>query len=215
MISIPKPAPKQPASPAWHRTFLALLPTIESYAHAAFGHLGHDARAEAVAEATAHAMVAVIGLVERGKDPRLFPGQLAHFAVLRVKAGRLVAGQSAHDVLSPMAQQLGDFEVHSLDDESCDPDCGWKACVALDSKNFTPADAVAFRLDFDSWLNSLRSRDREVGERLAVGDRPGLVASKLGLAPATVSRLRWKLQRSWERLQSMVPVGLRAVEVPA
>ena len=130
MISMPKSAPKQPTSPTWHQTFLALLPTIESYAHAAFGHPGHDAREEAVAEATAHAMVAIIGLVDRGRDTSLFPGQVAHFAVLRVKAGRLVAGQSAHDVLSSRVQQLGEFQVHSLDDESSDSGTDWKAAVA-------------------------------------------------------------------------------------
>ena len=118
------------------------------------------------------------------------------------------------DVLVPTTQQLHGYEVHSLDDDSCSQDSGWKGAVAVDSKNFTPADAVAFKLDFDRWLSGLPSRCRTVSERLAVGDRPGQLASKLSLAPATVSRLRHKLQRSWERFQNVVPAGLGA-EVPA
>ena len=212
MISIPKPRPKQPTPPAWHQTFLKLLPAIESYAHAAFGHLGHDARTEAVAEAVAHAMVAIIGLVDRGKDPRLFPGQVAHFAVLRVKAGRLVAGQSSRDVLSPMAQQLGGFEVHSLDDESCNPDAGWKAAVAQDSKHSSPADTVAFRLDFECWLGMLRRRDRRIVESLAVGNRTGEVARRYQVTPSRISHLRRELHESWERFEGEANDGATASE---
>ncbi len=202
MISIPKPKPKQPTTPAWHETFLKLLPTIESYANAAFGQLDHDARTEAVAEAVGHAMIAIIGLVDRGKDPRLFPGKVAHFAALRVKAGRLVAGQSAHDALSPMGQQLGGFAVHSLDDNNCDADAGWKAAVAQNSKHSSPADTVAFRLDFDRWLHErLSDRDKHIAERLAVGDRPGQVARKFKLSPSMISKLRRQMRQSWDEFE--------------
>jgi len=73
MIASPKPTPKQSAPPAWQKTFLKLLPTIQSYAKAAFAHLDPDAQEEAVAEAVAHAMIAIIGLVKRGKNPAAFP----------------------------------------------------------------------------------------------------------------------------------------------
>jgi hypothetical protein len=153
--------------------------------------------------------------VDAGKDPTGFPTVIASFAVKRVQSGRLLAGTSARDILAPTTQQRNGFEVRSLDDGSCDPDCGWKAAVALDSRNFTPADAVAFRLDFDRFMKGLPDRDREIGERLAVGDRPGLVATKFSVSPSLISKLRGKLERSWERFQGAVPRGIRADGVPA
>ena len=197
--------------PAWHSTFLKLLPIIETYANAAFGHLDDDARTEAVAETVAHAMIAIIGLVDRGKQPRLFPGQVAHFAVLRVKSGRLVAGQSSHDVLSPMAQQLGGFERHSLDDHSCAPSTGWKAAATADTRNWPVPDVVSFRVDFAEWLSGLRRRDRRIVEDLAVGDRPGQVARRFQLSPSGLSKLRKRMRASWKRFEGEEDVTGSAV----
>jgi hypothetical protein len=196
MIKIASTPRSNESVPDWHSTFLKLLPIIESHAKATFAYLDRDARAEAVAEAVAHAMIAIIGLVDRGKEPRLFPGQIAHFAVLRVKTGRLVAGQSANDVLSPMAQQLGGFEKHSLDDNSCDPDTGWKAAATTDTRTWPVPDVVSFRVDFEEWLNGIGRRDRRIMEHLAVGDRPGEVARKFGLSPSGISKMRERLRQS-------------------
>jgi len=87
--------------------------------------------------------------------------------------------------------------------------------IDTDTKNFTPADAVAFRLDFDRWMNGLTSRYRAIGESLLVGDRPGQVATRFSLSPSMISKLRWKFRQSWERLQNAVPASFRAAEAAA
>ena len=215
MIAPVKPA-TSPSPETLHHQFVDhILPAVELHAAVQFRHLKGQDRDEAVQETTAVAWQLYVQAVEGGKDPASFPTYIAAFAVKRVRSGRLLAGTSARDVLAPTTQRRNGFEVHSLDDESCDPDAGWKAAVALDSRNFTPADAVSFRLDFDRWLNGLSSRDRAIGERLAVGDRPGLVAMKFKLSPPIISKLRRKLAQSWERFQNAVPAGLMAAEVPA
>ena len=215
MIAQVKPA-TSPSPETLHRQFVDhILPAVELHAGVQFRHLKGQDREEAIQETKAVAWMLFIQAIELGKDPATFPTCIAAFAVKRVQSGRLLAGTSARDVLAPATQQRTGFEVHSLDDESCDPDTGWKAAVAQDSHNSTPADAVAFRLDFDRWMNGLSSRDRVVAERLAVGDRPGLVATRFSLSPPIISKLRRKLAQSWERFQNAVPAGLQAAEVPA
>ena len=213
MIAFAKPESKQSVQPPWHVPFLRLLPTIQSYAAAKFAHLNAEAREEAVAETVAQAMVAVMHLVRRGKDPADFPGHICHFAVLHVKTGRLVAGQSAHDALSPMAQQLGDFQVSSLDDESCADDASWKAAACTDTRSWPVPDVVAFRLDFEQWLSSLSRRDRSITKRLAVGDRTGEVAGAFNVTPSGISHLRNRLRQSWEEFEGEAAACDSAVAV--
>ena len=157
---------------------------------------------DAIQEATAIAWQLSVQAVARGKDPTNFANGIAKFAVRRVKSGRCFAKTSGRDVLSRAAQQRHGFEVHSLDDESCDPGTGWKAAVEQDSKHATPADTVAFRLDFDRWLNErLPQREKRIAERLAIGDRTGEIARKHRLSPGRISKMRHELYESWQRFQ--------------
>ena len=200
-----------PSPQTLHRQFVDhILPAVELNASMQFRHLKGQDRDDAIQESMAVAWQLFIQAIELGKSPANFPTYIAAYAVKRVRSGRLLAGKNSRDVLAPATQQRNGFEVHSLDDESCTPDAGWKAAVAQDTKNFTPADAVAFRLDFDRWMKSLKQRDREIGERLAVGDRPGQVARKFKLSPSGVSKTRRRMQRRWEQFQNA-----GAAKVPA
>ena len=192
-----------------------ILPAVQLHASIQFRHLEGQDRDDAIQESMGVAWYLFIQAIETGKDPTSFPSCIADYAVRRVRCGRLLAGKNTRDVLSPVAQQQNGFEVHSLDDDSCSQDVGWKAALAQDSKHATPADTVAFRVDFDRWMGGLPSRDRAIGESLLVGDRPGQVATKFSLSPSMISKLSWKLQRSWARFQNAVPVGLQAAKVPA
>ena len=215
MIAPVKPA-TSPSPETLHRRFVDhILPAVQLHAAVQFRHLKGQDRDDAIQETQAIAWMLFIQAIEAGKDPASFPTCIAAFAVKRVRSGRLLAGTSTHEVLSPAVQQRNGFEVHSLDDESRDPDTGWKAAVTQDSKHATPADTVAFRLDFDRWLGGLPRRDRSIGEALLVGDRPGLVAMRFSLSPSMISKLRWKFRQSWEGFQGTVPAGLPPAEVPA
>ena len=215
MIAPIRPA-TSPSPETLHRQFVDhILPAVKLHASMQFRHLKGQDRDNAIQESMAVAWQIYVQAVGSNKDPASFPIYIAAFAVKRVRSGRLLAGKNSRDVLAPVTQQRNGFDVRSLDDESCDSDTGWKAAVAQDTKNFTPADAVAFRLDFDRWVNSLKQRDREIGERLAVGDRPGQVARKFKLSPSGVSKTRRRMQRRWEQFQNAGPAGLRAAKVPA
>ena len=215
MIAPVKPATSLSPETLQHQFADHILPAAQLHAAVRFRHLKGQDRDDAIQETQAVAWQLFIQASESCKDPATFPTYVAAFAVKRVRSGRLLAGTSTHEVLSPAVQQRNAFEVHSLDDESCDLDTGWKAAVAQDSKHATPADTVAFRLDFDRWLDGLPSRDRSIGEALLVGDRPGLVATRFGVSPSMISKLRRRLALSWERFQNAVPFRLRGAEVLA
>ena len=195
---------EKPSAETLHRQFINhIIPAVQLHASVQFRHLKGQDRDDALQETQAVAWQLYVRAVELGKDPTGFSTCIADFAVRRVRCGRLFAGSTSNDVLSPAAQRSGNFEVHSLDDDSCDKDTGWKAAVAQDSRDFTPADAVAFRLDFERWMAGLGGRDREVGERLAVGDRPKQLAKRYGVTPSMISIIRRGLSKSWASFQGV------------
>jgi hypothetical protein len=78
------------ADPVWHDQFLSsILPAVQICARIRFRDLPQVEREEALAEATAAAMISFVRLIDRGKNPVAFAGSLARVAVLRVFAGRL------------------------------------------------------------------------------------------------------------------------------
>ncbi len=53
--------------PAWHKPFLAMVPTIVRYARKAFREASAEIREDLIQEAVANCLVAYVRLVERGK----------------------------------------------------------------------------------------------------------------------------------------------------
>jgi len=184
------------------RLFLEhILPIVERHASIQFRHIRGQDRQDAVQEARAIAWLFFIQAIDRGKDPTAFPHCIATFATRRVKSGRrLVAGREG-DAFSQVAQQRHGFTVHSLDDESCDPDTGWKAAATQDTRTFPVPDVVGFRVDFGEWLSTLVTRDRRLTERLAIGDRTGEAAKRFRVSPSRISHKRRELHTSWQRFQ--------------
>jgi hypothetical protein len=196
-----------PSPETLHHQFVDhILPAVQRHAAIQFRLRRGQDRDDAIQETQAVAWQLCIQAIESGKDPASFPTVIAAYAAKRVCSGRPLTGTSSRDVLAPTTQQRNGFEVHSLDDESCALDCGWKAAVAQDSKNATPADTVAFRLDFNRWLNErLPRRDKQIVERLAVGDRTGEIAQKHQLSASRISKLRWEFYDSWQQFQGVEP----------
>lgn len=180
----------------WQQRFLALLPVIVNYVRPAFRELGPEAKAEAVQEAVANALVAYARLVSQGRETLAFATVLARFAVSQVRAGRLVGGRlNAQDVSSQYCQQKKRIRLGRLDrfdpQESC-----WRETVVEDHR--TPiADQVSFRIDFPAWLDSLSPRDRQIAQCLAEGLSTSEVARQFGLSMGRVSQLRREFERSW------------------
>ena len=198
MIAPARPTPATPGDDLHRRFVNHVLPAVELHAKVQFRSIPGQDRQDAIQEARSFGWKMFLQVIDRGKDPTKFPSRIADFAVRRVWSGRVFAKETSRDALSPLAQRRHSFEVYSLDDESCDPNTGWKAAVCQDTRTAPPADTVAFRMDFADWLGNLTWRERRVAERLAVGDRPGSVATDLDVTRSRVSQVRRKLHESWE-----------------
>ena len=110
----PKLPPQQLA--AIHARFEAIRPQIEKHGTIYFRHVKCPHRlADLIAEMLALAWKWFVGLVLRGKDPRLFLATFNRRLTQHIKAGRRVTGnEKPDDVLSSRAQQLHSFSVQSL-----------------------------------------------------------------------------------------------------
>jgi hypothetical protein len=190
------------ADPVWHDQFLSsILPAVQICARIRFRDLPQVEREEALAEATAAAMISFVRLIDRGKNPVAFAGSLARVAVLRVFAGRLSASaDSSTDVLSRQARQSHGFQVESLDAPTDQANGGWEA-VLVENRTTTPADVAAARLDIAAWLGGMKDRRREIAESLAAGYRTEEVAEMFELSASRVSQLRREFEDSWREFQ--------------
>lgn len=181
-----------------HARFQIILPRIELHARIYFRHLpvGPN-RDDAIAETVGLAWRWYVRLIERGKDPHLFPSALATYAARAVKSGRRVCGQErAKDALSPLAQQRHGFAVGKLPDHemlSENP-----LCDALADNTFSPVpEQVAFRLDFPAWLETYDDRNRQVIHDLLRGERTLEVARRHSLSPGRISQMRRLFHQNW------------------
>ena len=195
MIAVPRPAP-QPASPEWHERFVAMLPVIVAFARRSFRGLPPEAMEDAMAEVLASTAIAYARLVEQGKESLAYPTVLAGFAVRRYRDGRGVAkSRSPKDIFSRHAQPEGKFSLQQMG--NAQEQRYWLEHVACDTRTPVP-DQVAFRIDFQDWLQTLSARDRRIVEELGTGETTGDVAKKHRVSSARISQLRRELKQAWE-----------------
>jgi DNA-binding CsgD family transcriptional regulator len=71
--------------------------------------------------------------------------------------------------------------------------------VLLEDRTAGPAEIAMTRLDFASWLSTLSNRDRQLAEKLALGETTGCVARMFRISVARVSQLRRDLCRKWQK----------------
>jgi hypothetical protein len=181
-----------------HARFLQLLPRIETHARICFRDIrcAHK-RADSIAEAIALSWKWLLRLCQLGKNVEEFPATFATLVVRAVRSGRKVAGMSkAKDVLNPMTQRLKNFMVEKLPDVSTLTTNPLAEALA-DNTITPPPDAVAFRIDFPSWVATRSARDRRVIADLMVGERTLDVSRKFGISPGRVSQLRTDFLDDW------------------
>ncbi len=179
----------QPPLTDWQTEFLELLPAIERYARIAFRRLDAEARDEAIQAVVTSAAVAYARLAASAKTGQGYATTLARYGVKQYRAGRLPGGSvNANDVGSARCRTLG-CRVEPLDQfhESL-----------CDTRNATPADVAALRVDFSDWYRALSSRDRQVVDALAKGERTSHVATLCKLTAGRVSQLRRELYANWK-----------------
>ena len=197
MIAIAKVAAPKRSVPRWHRKFLTMLPLIRRHAAVSFRQLGPEARAEAVQEVVANALVAFRRLVELGKADVAYASPLARFAASQVRAGRRTGGRlNIRDISSSYCQQQKSVAMERLDHFDDEEGC-WVE-VLVEDKTAGPAETAASRIDFASWLRSLSRKKRKVATALATGESTQTTARKFSLSPGRVSQLRSELKKAWE-----------------
>jgi hypothetical protein len=191
--------------------FTATLSAVEDAVRFAFRkRLRPQEYEEALAEARAAAWSAWHGLIKRGKDPvAVGVHGIATNAVRYVRNGRkvgnLARGQAAMDVYHRKAQAKGGFNLVSLDSgDEFHPDRpfggAWREWLAEDNRA-TPADEACFHVDFETWLESLPARKRQMAVLLAEGLGTSAVARLLGVTMPAVSIARTWLEASWRAFQ--------------
>ena len=210
MIAPARPAcRRRKTTPAWHRPFLNMLPTIRRYARTAFAHLDPQSREDAVAEVIANTAVAVARLVQRKKAEVAFPTVLVRYGIAQYRDGRRVGNRlRIGDVLSPYAQRRKGIVVEHLD--RFDKDTGeWLEIIVEDHRTPVP-DQVAFRIDFPAWLGLLPRRNRRIAMALGLGNSTSQVAKRFRLSSGRVSQLRQELYLSWKDFHCEDPSCRRA-----
>jgi hypothetical protein len=212
------------APAAGHSTaeFLELIPIVQRQARFAFRGRPEADREEVAAEAVAAAYASYVGLRARGKDPvRDFPCALAAYAVLHVKAGRLMgSGNSTTDALSPLAQRKRGFRVESLHVSGGIPRDNVHSTTdrrrhdefeeqLRDNTRSAVPDQAAFRIDFPEFLGSLGNRDRALVRFLALGNTGQVAAARFGMSEGRVSQLRKTWRERWCQYQGEGADGRR------
>lgn len=189
--------------------FLRLMPLIRRHARESFRSLDPEARDEAVQETVANAFVAYTRLVERHKLHVIAALPLARYAVAQIRTGRRVGGSlNIRDVSSGYCQQRQGVLLERLD-RVVDSEGVWEQ-VLVEDRSSTPADIVAIRLDFQSWLASLPERHRQIAEVLSTGEASGIVARLFEVSSARVSQLRAHFKATWLAFQGEEPAALFA-----
>ena len=164
--------------------YAKMLPSIKRHARIAFRYLNPEAKQEAVQNVLANTWEALVGLARRGKLDKAFPSVLANFAEKQTRDHRITGGHlDVKDVLSPYCQAKKNVKVERLDKYDRVNECWYDpedCCHELlaESRNATPADLAASRIDFSDWLASLPCRHRRIAQYLSLGNRTSDAAKK-------------------------------------
>jgi hypothetical protein len=199
----------QQTVPAWHQSFLALMPAMLRQARYAFCTLPVEAREDATQEVLANCLVAFVRLRELGKGDLIYASVLVRYAIKHYYAGRRVGNQwrkrDVYSLTEAKRQHIGSPR---------DQRDGWRE--QLVGNSVTPVcDQAAFRIDFGVWINGLPERDRQIALELASGARTKDVARKFKLSAPRVSQLRRALAEEWRAYHGETPEDGDAEDQPA
>jgi hypothetical protein len=198
MIAIAKDQRGRRFSPRWNDRFLELLPAIQDQAEYAFRRVPVEAREELVQESIAIAYGMFVSLCRRGKTGLVYATPLAQFAIRHVREGRRVGSPcNSLDITSPCTCTAKRITIERLDRFNGRRG-EWRE-VLVEDRTAGPAEIAMTRLDFASWLSTLSNRDRQLAEKLALGETTGGVARTFRISAARVSQLRREFFEGWHR----------------
>ena len=183
--------------------YAKMLPSIKRHARIAFEYLKPEERQECVQNVLCNTWEALLRLARRGKLDKAFPSILAKFAEKQTRDHRITGGHlDVKDVLSPYCQAKKSVKVERLDKYDRVNECWYdpdECCHELlaESRNATPAELAASRIDFDAWLKSLPVRHRRIALFLSLGNRTSQAARRFRVSAGRISQLRRELAENW------------------
>ena len=186
---------------SWQQQFVEMLPEIERQLRVAFRDLTPEARVDACEDGVVHCLLNYVRLFEQGRGETVTPSNLAWYAQLQVRRGRMAGCPlNCREPLSRYAQLGKGIKVERLHHRDSSDET-WINDV-IDSGRTSIADLVAIKLDFVAWLNSLCSRTRRIAMDLAQGFSTSEVASKYRVSAGRISQIRRELEDAWRQFQS-------------
>lgn len=176
--------------------FVAMLPTLIKVIRHRLRNQPQRDREELSAEALAAAFAMYVSLVRRGKRNMAFPTPLATYGARQAVDGRQTgSGVNVNDLTSRSCRQRKGVVVEPLD-RFDHQDEEWRQIVVED-RHAGPAEIVATRLDFESWLAELPPKQRKIAKTLARGETTKATARKHRVTPGRVSQIRRELMDRW------------------
>ena len=183
---------KRKRQPAWHKSFMLVLPEIRYWLRNAFHYLKPEARAEAVQDSLVKVVAAYKSLHERGKPSQAFAYNLCNYAAAQTRDGRRAGTtMNVNDVTSDYCKRRRGIRVSALQRFDYERDT-WVQIVVADHRA-GPAELVAIKLDFEAFVASLSACERKAALILAGGERTGAAARACGVSPSRISQLRVRL----------------------
>ena len=179
--------------------FTQMMPEIERIAGRAFGKLDREGREEAVTETLALCWKNHLHCTAVQKA--ISAPSLAHYAILGVKSGRSLCGQSSTDVLAKRTRLLGRAHVQSLSAaRAVSSNPGWWDCseALVDSRVWErPLERVRIRHDYGAFLRwkPVTQQEREVFKLITLGNGTKEIAEKLEVSAPRVCQLKGSLGR--------------------
>jgi hypothetical protein len=196
MIATVRNPRRKACSRRWNDRFLQLLPAIREQAEYAFRRVPVDAQEELVQETIATAYGLFVSLCRRGRSALVYATPLAKYAIRHVREGRRIGSRcNSLDITSPCACAAKRTTIERLD--RFNPRRGEWREVLVEDRTAGPAEIAMTRLDFASWLSTLSKRDRQLAEKLVLGETTGRVARTFRISAARVSQLRRELCANW------------------
>lgn len=160
-----------------------------------------DRREETQAEALAHAWRRWLSLSVSSHEPRALAAHIGHWAAKSALAGERFAGRNREACpLDERAQCYGRTVVIRFDRP-----LPWGERVYAedlrDTRNFSPADLAAFRIDWLAFVQTLSPKQRFLSEALASGRSQTEVADTCGVDRSAITNQKKRLLAAWEAFQ--------------
>ena len=198
MIAVAQRRTAKAASVRQNDLFVSMLPQIVDQAEYAFRQVPAGVGEELVQETIAQAYAMFVQLCHRGKTSLAYATPLAKFAIRHVREGRRIGSRcNSLDITSPSGCASKRIAIERLDRFNRRRG-EWRE-VLVEDRTAGPAEIAMTRLDFASWLSTLSNRDRQLAEKLVLGETTGRVARTFRISAARVSQLRRELCANWHQ----------------